>query len=297
MSANTDNHVSALRANFTTLTQVAAAHPDVFQSKPRTWNAAAAALAAFADAAQTEPTDTAESVRAAASKLRVVLPLKGGKIPRTLIGTVGAVIGRIVEHDAPNAIVDADGFCPRHGGSKATPKGPAAAIKSAINAGGAMSALSTDPRKDLVAGIVDTLTVWGVPPAVLAAAITAAADRVRDDLSGSRCNSRAGRKAAAARKRVRVSLDRVEDRTADAAQAVAGAMDAGADREAIADREARGVIRGKARAGHVKVRKAAKAADAAAGTAEKATRRANAAAAAAAQKRAAVAAARAALKS
>ena len=199
MSANTDNHVSTLRANFTTLAQVAAAHPDVFQSKPRTWRAAAAALAAFADAAQSESTGTPESVKVAASKLRVSLPLKNGAIPRTLIGTVGAVIGRCVEHDAPNAIIDEDGFCPRHGGSKATPKGPAAAIKSAINAGGALSSLSTDPRKELVAGIVKTLTVWGVPSEVLAAAITAAADRVRDDLSGSRCNSRAGRRAAAAR--------------------------------------------------------------------------------------------------
>ena len=305
--------VSALRNRYPTLRRVAEAHPAAFpDGAPRTWNAAANALAAFADAAaDPRPAPTPDIVRDAVSALIVAMPRKGDAVPRSVAATVGAVMGRRIEHDAPHAVIDGDGYCPRHGASfrwepatdetpagwaaRPAARGPAAAVRSAVNAGAALTGWAHDPEHALCSGIVSTFLAWGVPADVLAAAITDAADRLRMDGEGSRTMSRAGRKAAAARKRVRVALDRVEDRTADAAQAVAGAMDEGADREAIADREARGAIRGKARAGHVRVRKAAKAADKAAGTADKAARRAAAADAAAGYARSAVKAARAAI--
>jgi hypothetical protein len=305
--------VTALRANYPTLRRVAESHPEAFPAgPPRTWKADAAALAAFIDAAaDPRPARTPDIVREAVSSLVVNMPRKGDAVPRSVAATIGAVMGRRIEHDAPHAIIDGDGYCPRHGGSfrwepatdetpagwaaRPAARGPAAAIRSAVNAGAALSGIAHDPEHAMCSGIVRTFLSWGVPADVLAAAITDAADRLRMDGEGSRTMSRAGRKAAAQRRRVRVALDRVEDRTADAAQAVAGAMDEGADRESITDREARGAIRGKARAGHVRVRKAAKAADAAAGTAGKAARRAAAADAAAGYARAAVKAARAAI--
>ena len=302
--------VSSLRSKYPTLRRVAEAHPAAFPDGPaKTWNAAAAVLAAFADAAtDPRPAPTPDIVRDAVSRLVVAMPRKGDAVSRSVAATIGAVMGRRIEHDAPHAVIDGDGYCPRHGASyrweaatdeapagwaaRPAARGPAAAVRSAVNAGAALSGWAHDPEHALCVGLVRTFLAWGVPADVLAAAITDAADRLRMDGEGSRANTRAGRKAAAARRRVRVALDRVEDRTADAAQAVAGAMDEGADREAIADREARGVIRGKARAGHIKVRKTAKAADAAAGTADKAARRAAAADAAAGRARAAVKAAR-----
>lgn len=314
MTTPTPCPVSNLRNRYPTLARVAEAHPAAFPAgPPRTWNAAAATLAAFADAAtDPRPAPTPDVVRDAVSALVVNMPpRKGDAVSRSVAATIGAVMGRRIEHDAPHAIVDGDGYCPRHGGSfrwepatdetpagwaaRPAARGPAAAIRSAVNAGAALSGWAHDPDHALASGIVRTFLSWGVPAEVLAAAITDAADRLRMDGEGSRTMSRAGRKAAAQRRRVRVALDRVEDRTADAAQAVAGAMDEGADRESIADREARGILRGKARAGHVRVRKAAKAADAAAGTAAKAERRAAAAAGAAADARDAVKAARAAI--
>jgi len=310
MNAPNPCPVSSLRNRYPTLRRVAESHPAAFPAgPPRTWNAAAAALAAFADAAASaRPAPTPDIVRDAVSALVVAMPRKGDAVPRSVAATIGAVMGRRIEHDAPHAIIDGDGYCPRHGGSfrwepatdeapagwaaRPAARGPAAAVRSAVNAGAALSGWTHDPEHALCVGIVRTLTAWGVPADVLAAAITDAADRLRLDGEGSRTMSRAGRRAAAQRRRVRVALDRVEDRASDASESVANAMDEGASTEEIEDRETRGVIRGKSRAGHTRIKKAAKEADKAAGTADKAARRAAAADAAAGYARGAANAAR-----